>query len=203
MEWKLFDTPIPYVSTYEFHKDRERAPHLEQPAHKPRLRRAAVFVKIITQFESQPMTVSDLGCGDGGLLSLIQTQTGIADAWGYDFAPANTAGWQERDVKAELRDVFGADRDEIKLGEISCVTEVLEHIANPLGTLRWIGQTSKYVVASSPVNETLNYHASEHAWAWDYSGYALLFNTAHYDVIKHDVVDSFQLILARSDQHDT
>jgi Methionine biosynthesis protein MetW len=118
-EWKLFDGDVPHVSTREFHADRPRAPHLEQPQHRPRLERAAEYVLSAADLIGPEATVSDLGCGDGGLLSLIKP---IA-SWGYDFAPANAAGWTERGVTATQLDVFGADRDQVEFGDVTCVTE--------------------------------------------------------------------------------
>lgn len=190
-EWKLFDGDVPHVSTLEFHKDRERAPHLEQPHHRPRLEKAAEFVRLAAAGLDEP-TVSDLGCGDGGLLSLIHHE--IA-AWGYDFAPANQAGWAERDVIASLLDVFGADRDTVTLGDITVVTEVLEHLADPHGAVKWIGQHSPYIVASSPWGERPGAHDECHAWAWNRAGYAALIESGGYEVLRHDLVGPFQVIL--------
>src|SRR5687767_4559878 len=105
-EWKLFDGDEADVSTFEFHEHRPRAPHLEQPIHRPRLEAAAVLVKVAANLGGK--TLADLGCGDGGLL---QPTAGVVEGWGYDFCPANAAGWDERNVVAEALDVFGADRD--------------------------------------------------------------------------------------------
>src|SRR6266545_4157660 len=102
-QWRLFDGDVAYVSTFAFHQHRERAPHLEQPAHRDRLLHAAELVLAAQTLLGQPASVSDLGCGDGGLLSLVQDQ--VADAWGYDFTPANAAGWVARGVKAQPLDV--------------------------------------------------------------------------------------------------
>src|SRR6185436_14252089 len=130
-EWRLFDGDTAYVSTAEFHAHRDRAAHLEDPLHRPRLERAAEFVRDAISMGAQ--TASDLGCGDGGLLSVIQ---GDLEAWGYDFCPANTAGWAERGVSAEFADVFGEDQDRVKFGDLTVVTEVLEHLADPHGAVR-------------------------------------------------------------------
>ena len=196
-EWRLFEGDVPHVSTAEFHADRERAPHLEQPLHRPRLERAAGLVLAAasiwnTRVATAKLTVSDLGCGDGGLLSLIQDRT---VAWGYDFAPANLAGWAERGVTAEPLDVFGADRDRVKLGDITVVTEVLEHLADPHGAVRWIGEHSRFIVASSPWDESPEWHDECHAWAWDRAGYRALVESGGFRVLRHDIVGRFQVVL--------
>jgi hypothetical protein len=196
-EHKLFDGDVPHVSTLEFHEHRERAPHLEQPNHRPRLELAAAFVgSAATIHEGRagsPATLSDLGCGDGGLLSLVRPLR--VEAWGYDFTPANAEGWAERGVKAEVLDVFGDDRDRVRFGDVTTVTEVLEHIADPHGAVRWIGEHSAFIVASSPWNETPKRHDECHAWAWDMAGYRALIEQGGYRILRHERVRQFQVIL--------
>lgn len=188
-QWRLFDD-IPHVSTPEFHADRPRAAHLEEPGHRPRLELAAIFAREAA--ESGAVTASDLGCGDGGLLSLIQDDL---PAWGYDFCPANTAGWSERGVNATFLDVFGVDRDRVELGDLTCVTEVLEHLADPHGAVRWIGEHSRFIVASSPWAETAVSHDECHAWAFDPNGYRELIEQGGFTVVHHQMVGRFQVIL--------
>jgi hypothetical protein len=191
------DQDVPYVSTFGYHEDRERAPHLEQEWHRPRLERAAQLVQEASLRSGKPLTVSDLGCGDGGLLSLLDGQPGIFDAWGYDFAPANAAGWPERGVKALALDVFGADRDKVRLGGVSVLTEVLEHVADPHGTAAWVATKSRWLVCSSPWNESTADHDPSHAWAWDLEGYAAMLTGAGWTVVVHDSVGLFQVVLAK------
>ena len=195
--WKLFDGDTAHVSTSEFHADRERARHLDDPWHRPRLERAAEFVREAVRRLPQPLraTVSDLGCGDGGLLSLIQDD---ADAWGYDFCPANTAGWPERGVKAEQLDVFGVDSDRVRFGAITVVTEVLEHLTDPAGALVRIRTNSQFLVASSPWAETDLRHDECHAWAFDRAGYRDLITGAGFRVLRHAEVGGFQVVLAEA-----
>lgn len=193
-EWRLFDGDTPHVSTYEFHEHRERAAHLEQPMHRLRLEAAAALIRTAARSLPQP-TVSDLGCGDGGLLHLIQHDV---IAWGYDFAPANAAGWAERGVVAEALDVFGADRDRVHLGDIAVCTEVLEHIADPHGIVKWLADNTRFLVASSPRNERPGSASPEHAWAWDEQGYHDLLTGGGWTVLQHQLVGPFQVLLARS-----
>lgn len=195
-EHKLFEGAVPYVSTAEFHADRERAPHLEQSWHRPRLEKAAEFVRLVT--DRQPVsdrTVSDLGCGDGGLLSLL-AGPGEITAWGYDFAPANMAGWAERNVAALALDVFGADWPLVRLGTVTVMTEVLEHLEDPHGVLARVHGPSRFLVCSSPWNENQNSHCAEHAWAWDLEGYADMIQRAGWTVLRHEQVGMFQVVLA-------
>lgn len=195
--WKLFDGPVAWVSTAEFHRDRRAAAHLEDPGHRGRMDRAADFIAEAARNHRQPATVSDLGCGDGGLLSLVQQGPDIEEAWGYDFCPAYLARWVERGVTARQADVFGADRDLINIGDIAATTEVLEHLTDPHGAAAWIGTQAEWLVASSPWDETDQHHDECHAWAWDHDGYRELIEGAGWSILRHDTVHRFQVVLAR------
>lgn len=207
-EWKLFDGDVAYVSTAAFHEHRERVAHLEQKVHRPRLLKAESFVvdaatRIIAD---RPATnarveVSDLGCGDGGLLQQLNAYATI-DGWGYDFQPSNAAGWGERGVIGIPLDVFGGEHvihHDVTLGQIVVMTEVLEHLTDPHAVVRTIARQPhvKYVVASSPHTENSGSHDECHAWAWDVSGYSDLFRTAGYDIIRHETEGMFQVVLAQ------
>lgn len=135
----------------------------------------------------------DLGCGDGGLLSLL---TRDLDAWGYDFSPVNQQGWAERWVTAEVRDVFN-DRDVPRWAELAVCTEVLEHLTDPHGTIEWVARNTRWIVASSPHSETDRNHGDCHAWAWDYDGYRELIEP-HFEILTHETVHWSQLITGRS-----
>lgn len=189
-EHRLFTGETPYVSTAEFHAGRERAPHLEQDMHRSRLLRCAHLIRSI-----HPYSVVDLGCGDGGLLELLKADP-VIDSWGYDFQPANRAGWQQRGVHAELRDVFNA-RDVPRWAEVAVLTEVLEHLADPHGVLEWVADHALFLVASSPHSETADQHAHEHAWAWDMLGYATMVDQ-HFQIVSHEQLDWSQIIVGRS-----
>lgn len=196
MEHKLFDGALPYVSTFDFHKDRERAPHLEQGVHRPRLLKAAEFVRAARPYVEAPtMAVSDLGCGDGGLLSLIQNDGDIL-AWGHDFQPSNQEGWIARGVTASALDVFGEDQAAVELGDVVVMTEVLEHLADPHGVLRWVREKGvSAIVCSSPWTESHSSHCAEHAWAWDMDGYRKMIEEAGWTVARHEQEGMFQVVL--------
>jgi hypothetical protein len=204
-QWKLFEGDVAEVSTAEYHKDRERARHLEEDEiSRARLELAASYVMIaavelkpavVAEGTGRLVTVSDLGCGDGGLLSLINNDV---DAWGYDFTPANIEGCKERAVEATQLDVFGSndyDRNEVDFGDITAVTEVLEHLTDPFAAVKWIGQNSRYIVASSPWDEHPGSFTDCHAWAFNKVGYRRLIESGGFRVVSHEFVGRFQVIL--------
>ena len=186
-EYRLQETDYP--STYEYHEHRERAPHLEQTWHAGRLYMAAKFVRSVN-----PSSVVDLGCGDGGLLSIIKD----IPSWGYDFCPANQTGWAERGIKAEFADVFNSDFSP-QWGDLAVVTEVLEHLRDPHGVVEWIARNSRFVVASSPLDEKPGGDSSDgcHLWGWDKEGYLELLG-AHFTMLNWRQVDWSQIYLGKS-----
>lgn len=201
MEWR---NPSSDVHTFKFHEHRERAAHLEQAGHRHRLEAAFALVKMAS--EGLPETrVSDLGCGDGGLLQLVKERMPNAQAWGYDFHPASEAGWVERGVTAYSADVFNDSifPQRLELGNIVVMTEVLEHLRDPYDVLRKLRNEKygdetavTYIVASSPRHETAESHDACHQWVWDWVGYEALFIACGWKVERHMASDWSQLILA-------
>lgn len=194
MEWKLFDGAVPHVSTFEFHEHRERAPHLEQQIHRARLEVAYALVQAAhTQVRyawERKTRVVDLGCGDGGLLSLLK---GDFSCYGYDFQPSNAMGWVERGVNAEQLD-FVANWDIVLDADIYVITECLEHLAQPHEMVRRIYDRGAQIVASSPHTEHAGSHDECHAWAWDQAGYAQLITNAGFTIKEHMTAGMFQVI---------
>ncbi len=187
MEWRLQDTDFP--STFEFHEHRERANHLAHHDHNQRLRRAARII-----WELNPVSVVDLGCGDGGLLKLLNG----FPSWGYDFTPANVeAATNERQVDVQLIDVFNS-RMVPRWGQLAVMTEVLEHLAHPRDILEWVSEHVDFVLVSSPRNERGDSDLGTdpcHIWAWDWEGYENLLSE-HFNVMRHEAVEWSQIILA-------
>jgi hypothetical protein len=198
-EYKLFSGDSASVSTYEFHEHRERAPHLEQSVHQGRLHLAADFVReAVDRVEDrmrQPAKVIDLGCGDGGLLSLISRLPFVIPS-GYDFQPSNQRGWDERNVIAYSMN-FVEQFDTVPDADIYVMTEVLEHLTDPHGFVKQIAARGMMqLIASSPWTEHAGSHDECHAWAWDQDGYKALMRQAGFNVVRHETTGMFQVIHA-------
>lgn len=200
MEWHFPSD----VHTIEFHEGRERAPHLEQDDHRARLLKTAELIDALPSVDVGCRNqISDLGCGDGGLLQLLQEKG--YPCWGYDFSPVNEAGWEERSVEAGVLDVFSSpefDHPRVGpvLGDVVVMTEVLEHLKDPQHVLsslfvQRLYWDVRYIVASSPRFETADSHGDCHQWAWDWDGYEKLFKDAGWTVVEHVAVDWSQIIV--------
>ena len=176
MEWKLFDGNDSEFIKAEWYKDRVAAHHLEEEGHSQRLVMSAQLVKQATKMGAN--TVVDLGCGDGGLLQLLKNM-GIT-AWGYDLMPKNIEyAVNVRGVDARYTDF---NSDDIVYGDVAVMTEVLEHMIDPHKIVREL--PSKYLVASSPFNETGENHYEFHLWAWDQAGYDNLITQGGYTIVN-------------------
>jgi hypothetical protein len=187
---------MPVFTTPAWYAGRERAPHLEQPGHRERLLLAADMVhEAHTAYGIQ--SVVDLGAGDGGLLSWLEAPDGQPwqfgpTMWGYDLQQTNVAGARERGVDVHLGDVL---HDDIEWGDLAVATEILEHLLDPHGFVRYMAQKSQAVVVSSPYTETDVEHYEFHTFAWDISGYQDLVTQGGFSVVRHETAAGSQVIL--------
>lgn len=189
-EWKLFEGDVPHVSTFDFHKDRERAPHWEQPVHRSRLELARSYLEVASATRRSWV---DLGCGDGGLLAA--TKHNFWTAYGYDFQPSNVYGWAERGLNQTCYSMdFVEHWESVRDADVYSITEVLEHLADPHKMVRQIYDRGAWIVASSPFTEHADSHDECHAWAWNSEGYARMMQNAGFTVSGHSTTGMFQVL---------
>jgi len=199
VESKCYDGDVAVVSTFEFHKDRERAPHWEQPIHRGRLETAGRFVLAARDIDAvAKTTVVDLGCGDGGLVAHLRLNwSRTLDVSGYDFQPSNEDGWKERRLEGVCHQLdFVRWWTAVPRAEVYVITEVLEHLTDPHAMLKRIRLRGAQLVCSSPHDETYESHDACHAWAWDQEGYAAMIREAGFAIRAHEIVDRFQVVWA-------
>lgn len=188
MEKRLRPQGDPVTDSAAFFRNRRGVPHLDRAAHRPRLERCAALVdELVT--ERKLRTVSDLGCGDGGLLSLL---TAPKEAWGYDVRRASVRGRRPgtRVLEADIL------TDRLDLGDLVVATEILEHLDDPHGWLGTLRPDVSLILASSPGRDSKAMWDHTHVWAWDPDGYAAMFTGEGYTVEHQEMVGDFQILVA-------
>jgi len=190
--WRLFEEgTIPPWTTAEWYAGRDRAPHVDEAVHRGRLDVAARMVRHAAH-ELELSTVVDLGCGDGGLLWLLDKVRPPLDCWGYDLQQSNVGpAVAERGVDVRYGNVLWG---EMEWGEIAVATEMLEHLVDPHEFVRRIAQHSRVLVASSPHTERHGNAYEFHTWAFDLEGYHELLEQAGFEVVAHETTGMFQVI---------
>jgi len=195
-EYKFFEEKngVPFFSTQEFHEPREAAPHIDQHGmQRDRLVLAADFIKDLV-VEHDIKTVSDICCGDGGLLQYLQpffNERGV-ESWGFDFQIANVRAAQyQRKVNVNFADVV---KDKLELGELSIMTECLEHMHKPHQMVKKVAKQSRFFVASGPNGEVPEAHYEFHTWGWSEPAYRKLLEQAGYSVVRQETVSIFQVV---------
>jgi hypothetical protein len=184
---------VPFFSTQEFHDDREAAPHIDQHGmQRDRLLLAAEFVKEAV-LQHNIKTVTDVCCGDGGLLEYLKpffNEHGVR-FWGYDFQPANVRNAiYNRKIDVEFADVF---HDDIDIGQLAIMTECLEHFEDPHRMVEKVGTVAKVFVASSPSGEVPEAHYEYHTWGWSIPAYTKLIECGGYTVDRIETSTIFQV----------
>jgi predicted TPR repeat methyltransferase len=126
-------------------------------------------------------TITDLGCGDGGLIEAAYSPE--ERFRGIDMAEANINYAQNRfkdlnNVTIEMRDF--TKMKGIRSDLIICC-ETLEHLIDPLKLLRTID--CRFLITSVPMNETEDRHSEHHIWAWNEAEFRESLKGCGYDII--------------------
>lgn len=182
-----------FVSTYDYHKNRESAHHIDQTGHALRLLIAASMAEYLRKF-CNVNSIVDLGCGDGGLAEYLTHKLDFENVLGYDFTPANVNfALNERNVKVKNEN-FLENIEKITNVDLTIMTEVLEHVEDPYDIVKKI--SSPYIIASSPSNETINVYDSSHRWVWDEEGYIELFERNKFRIIDKVYTNTTLIVMA-------
>jgi 2-polyprenyl-3-methyl-5-hydroxy-6-metoxy-1,4-benzoquinol methylase len=140
-------------------------------------------------------TITDFGCGNGGLMRKIKQNFPSVEIWGYDLCPANVQDAKDKGSDVELVDFVLEEN--LKYPEAVICTEVLEHLVDPDAFLKKLLDNGvKYVIASSPNYETPTSHEEYHLWVFQGNSYADMFTEIGWEVIKHEK-SVFQFVVAK------
>lgn len=198
-EWRLFDPENkPEWLDSEWWTGTDNCNHLDNRVHQARLEAVASEAERCVQLVGRGSKgVTDLGAGDGGMLSLLGNHI---PAKGYEIIKDSVRYAKEvRDVDVEeahvTRDVYY-----LRLNKVVTCTEFLEHLEDPHGFLRTLArrrQDFNYLIASSPFREDNVDHQWNHAWAWDMPGYARMIEDAGFKIMDQYPVEWSQVVVAR------
>jgi Methyltransferase domain len=150
----------------------------DQPGFRQRAAMVAGLASLILAIDPAVVTVIDLGCGDGSLLSRV-TLPPFVRAWGYELGSGDVAY-----ARTHGRDVRQADilNDPVEYGDLIIVSEVLEHLEDPTAFLKALPPDG-LLIASSPSAEHPGWFNPIHSWAFDLAGYRELLEGAGWRVL--------------------
>jgi Methionine biosynthesis protein MetW len=153
-----------------------------QPGFRQRSKMIAGIVKLIMILRPGVQTVTDLGCGDGSLLEMLSLGS---HAWGYEIGDGDVNHARSRGLDVRAGSIITGD---LEYGDLIIVSEVLEHLDDPVAFLRSLPH-DRFLVVSSPSRETGSWHNSIHTWAWDLHGYRDVLSRGGWDAIYQTECD--------------
>lgn len=178
-----------FFSTYDFHKDREEADHVNQPSHRTRILEVARLIKELNEKDPIKSWI-DYGCGNGGLLSVVDC---VPDKKGYDWMPTNVEGAKQKARPGvEFKNFLEIEPEEC---DLATATEVMEHLQDPHGFARNL--KCKYFIMSCPEGETPQGHDPVHVWGWDREGMHNLLTNNGYEIIEDAGGGGTMIIVAK------
>lgn len=205
MEYCFFDKNNPPKYDIDFYKTGIYSisyAHIDNGVHNLRMEAAAGLLRHWLKY-NKVNKIIDLGCGDGGFLQYVTKDDQDREYIGYELCKANYDVAIKRLRDKENVEVNYIDFTTIKLqADLAIMTEVLEHLVSPHEFLKNLNV--KYVLASSPFNETPDKRIGlgtgmVHLWGWDEEGFERLFNDWHiniYGICRGTIQGHHQFIIA-------
>lgn len=194
MRYKFFNKPKFHDT--EFYKTRKLAPHIDERRSNLRIEISAALASHLIKFYSIS-NVFDLGCGDGGLISLLAMKFPKIEFIGYDLQPSNIEHAQKRfkdlgNAKVILNDCTKID---FPRADLTCMTEVLEHLVEPEKMLEKIN--SPFLIVSTPIGESSPKLDITHLWGWDREDCLKMFLDTGWKVIYYAEGRPIQYFIAK------
>lgn len=179
-EWQHFkEGTIPFYVTPEFFADLEWIPGDVQEGYQERM---AMTARVIQEYVSvlDVKSISELGCGDGTLLSMIDELP--IKMWGYDGCSASVSRALANELDVRFQDVTA--QEDVEYGNMVVGSEMIEHLLDPHGFVRSLPVTK--AVFTTPSRETDEWHYEHHAWSWDLVGFKKLFEDEGWTVVHQE-----------------
>ena len=182
--FKYFDQPK--FNDAAFYHDRPVSDHIHESGHRERLLRCLADVAFLFDIDKQSRSMTDLGCGNGGLMWEFSKRFPDSPTWGYELSPlAVQYGKDHYRVDITHIDFVNALDDQLRFGDVIVMSEVLEHLIDPVAMLKRLRGRSRWIVASCPSQEDDKQHYEFHLWAWDMGSFLRMFEKLGYQVILH------------------
>lgn len=124
--------------------------------------------------------LTDLGCGDGGLLRLLSQTSPFIKLKGIDIAEANVNYANKELASLDIKYADFTKMDSIKSEVIVCC-ETLEHLDDPKKLLKSLD--TKYIIVSVPMNENAKRNSRYHLWAWNEDEFQKTIKDCGYKII--------------------
>jgi hypothetical protein len=172
MEWKL-------PGADDIRPDRPWMRLEGQPGFRQRAKMVADLVHLVAEVSPAVVAVTELGCGDGSLLGRFDLQS-FVKRWGYEIGAGDVERACSRGLDVRQADILS---DPLEYGDLLVVSEVLEHLADPVKFLMALPLEDGFLIASSPSEETGDWHNPIHSWAWDAGGYRELLERGGWRVL--------------------
>lgn len=163
--------------------------------------------------------VLEMGCCEGAMTSLIAP--GVEQVLAVDFVQSLLDECPViQNVEYRLQDVatWGMELDDEGPWDVMVMAEILEHLEDPIGVLKRWQDLVYYVVASCPVNESLNHdtawdmskiddlltgrgpvsagEGAGHIWAMDEEGFDSMFTQAGYEIVHTEMIWPSRIVVA-------
>lgn len=122
-------------------------------------------------------TLTDIGCGDGSFLDRARRLRVGLSVSGVDAGRGNVEIARGRGLNVRQGDILDMTVDT----QVVTMTEVLEHLVDPHGYLKTLG--GKWLIATSPLGESDEWHYEHHSWAWDREGFCDMIKEAGWNVM--------------------
>ena len=125
-----------------------------------------------------PETVCDPACGDGSVVIKANELREIGKAYLSDISAPSIALLKLQPLRFDSEISIGPAMENLHDVDAVVLTEILEHLEDPSELLGAVRRHSRFLVASSPLDERVIGGNPEHVWGWTKAEYRemLVFN---------------------------